>query len=485
MILKNLTPILGVFCYTVRATGRLNLPILSNLRELDPAPRRFLVFTTFNVFSWQCIVGPTMILCARAIDMPASWVGVLVAGMPLSTLLVVGTVPLVNRLGPKRLMMVTWVWRNLAAATVFLLPWTIHHWGARAGWIVLMGATICFCLFRAIGVGGWFPWLHEILPPHQRGTFFSGETAIAQLATVFILAGQGLYLQGQPPLERFLVVYALGIGFGVFSVAWMGRVAGGHAASHIPGERSTGSSYAAALNDRVFIRFLLVAFLTYASVTWISSTMVLYLRDTAGLPAHANLLITAAGAAAVSLTVRHWGRYADHSGSGRAMAMALVGFSAAAALCIVLPPRGPWSAWGLAAAATAAATFTGAHNMAVHRAMLNYVRESGRVGYTSLWFVASALGLGLTPVLAGFIIEAWGLTGFRLCFALAALPGLLGAAASVWAIQDGPPVEKSLARLLLNPTWPVRTLARIAWITVGLHESNRPKTPPTANATPA
>ncbi|MCL4219528.1 MAG: hypothetical protein KJ052_21315, partial [Candidatus Hydrogenedentes bacterium] len=67
----------------------MKFPLLRSIGDLDRGPRRFLLFTGFNVVSWQCIVGPALILLARYIEMPASWVGLLISFMPLSTLLVV------------------------------------------------------------------------------------------------------------------------------------------------------------------------------------------------------------------------------------------------------------------------------------------------------------------------------------------------------------------------------------------------------------
>ena len=52
----------------------INVPIFSGLQELEPAPRRFLFFIVFNVVSWQCLIGPVLVLFARKIDMPPSWV---------------------------------------------------------------------------------------------------------------------------------------------------------------------------------------------------------------------------------------------------------------------------------------------------------------------------------------------------------------------------------------------------------------------------
>ena len=107
----------------------MGIPILSDFRRLSQPPRRFLVFSTFNVLSWFSLVGPVVVLFGRTIDMPASWVGFLLSFMPLSMLLVMATIPLVTRFGPKKLMIATWIGRNLAASLVFLIPWALSAHG--------------------------------------------------------------------------------------------------------------------------------------------------------------------------------------------------------------------------------------------------------------------------------------------------------------------------------------------------------------------
>jgi len=116
--------------------------------------------------------------------------------------------------------------------------------------------------------------------------------------------------------------------------------------------------------------------------------------------------------------------------------------------------------------------FRAAFWMAAHRAMLNYIQEAGRVAYTNTYMVGMSMAMGLTAIVAGLVIQAGGLWGFRVCFGLSCLSGLCGALMSRRVVKDGDPLDRSLTRLI-NPVAPLRTLARIAWITVGMHESNR------------
>ena len=449
------------------------IPILSLLRELSPGPRRFLWFLTANVLSWQCIVGPAMILYGRSIGMPAAWVGCLIASMPLASLLVIGTVPLVTRLGPKRLMLATWLARCLIASAVFLTPWAIARGGAVAGGCVVTAATLGFCLIRAAGVGAWFPWLHEILPPAQRGPYFAADTSITQLTTVVVLIGQGLILHNNPGTAQFFTIYGIGIVAGVLSVVFLARVPGGHAAPRELHAAAGRGAYRIPLADRAFMRFMVLTVASYSSVTWMTASLVLFMRDALHLPSRTIMLVTGLGSFGVLLTIRAWGRFAEHSGSGRAMRKTLVGHSLAASAGLLLLPGAAWTIYLLPVVVVLATTFNSACSMAAHRALLTFVQEEGRIGYTNIWIAANATALGVTPILAGLSIDGFGLNGFRACFAAATMLGLIGAVAAPSIVRDNAEgVSPAMARLL-DPLAPIRTLARIAWITAGLHESNR------------
>ena len=418
-------------------------------------------------------MGPILILLARHIDMPSSWVGLLIAFMPLSMVLVLITIPLVERLGSKRLMMVTWLLRNLIACSVFAMPWAMAQWGTRTAWYVLLSATLGFCLVRAMGVGAWFPWLHEMVPEKERGTFFSAETSVVQSVTVAVILGQAFVLQGNPGVWRYLAIYGAGIGAGLASLVWMRRVPGGGRPRKLASTRGSIASYKEALADRRFVSFVLVASLCFSSVSWLSASLVLYLRDALGLLSSEIMAFMAVGSASILLTVRFWARFADHSGSGRAMFKTLTAHAIAALACLALVPGARWTIYAALPLIAVVSTFGGAFWTVTYGAMLDYVKASNRVGYTNIWMVASALAMGVTPILAGQVIERWGIWGFRTCFLISGAAGLCCAIACRLVVWDGGPHERP-ALQLLSQAQPLRTLARIAWITVGMHRSNRP-----------
>jgi hypothetical protein len=79
---------------------------------------------------------------------------------------------------------------------------------------------------------------------------------------------------------------------------------------------------------------------------------------------------------------------------------------------------------------------------------------------------------GVTPLLAGAIIERFGLPGFRACFMIAMAGCFGGALMCLYVVRDGEGARPHVFSVL-HPLALTRTLARITAITLGLHESNK------------
>lgn len=399
---------------------------LTGLRELPPPARRFLYFSTINVVSWQCLVGQPLVLFGRALDMPPAWVGVLIAILPLSMLLVVFTGPLVAWLGPRAILTRGWLLRNLFAATIIAIPWAMQQWGKPGGWMVLMLATLGFCVFRALSVGGWFPWLYEVLPAHQRGIYLAAETAGAQVVTILVVVSCGVILGQRGGLNGFFLIYGVGIAAGLASLALMRRIPGGQSQLTQPGEK-TGFTLAPILQDRAYMRFVSRTFFCLAVMAGQSSVAVMYLRDILAYSDRQIMYLIAAGSLAVALLIGYWGRRADHHNQATPSTGILYAHAIFALAWLGLIPGRGWTD-GLARVAVIGSTVcNAAYTTMSTRDMLQRIKEPGQVGYTNIWITTTSLATGMVPILAGLLIEGLGLTGFRLCFLASGLGGLMAA----------------------------------------------------------
>ncbi|MCK5862867.1 MAG: hypothetical protein KAH38_10300, partial [Candidatus Hydrogenedentes bacterium] len=224
--------------------------------------------------------------------------------------------------------------------------------------------------------------------------------------------------------------------------------------------------------DRTFTSFMAVTILSISGLVWFGAAYVMYLRDVLGVRDSMNISLSALGGLGILLTVGSWARFTEKKGSGLAMAKALLAYSIAPLLFLIVGMTSSVIPAILLLTVLIANIFTAVFFVAVNRAMLNHIPDHDRVGYTVLWTVCTALAFGVTPLAAGFIIEYMGVWGFRLCFLFSMVTTQVSAVLCLIYVH-----EKTLFKdgwsVILNPTLPLRTLGRIFWITVGLHESNR------------
>jgi MFS family permease len=204
-----------------------------------------------------------------------------------------------------------------------------------------------------------------------------------------------------------------------------------------------------------------------ASLMWLNSSVIMYLRDILDYGETRIMLIVALGGVGVALSIRFWGRAADSFGSVPAMIQLLAGHSLLAVFWLWLTPGWQVTSWLVVPVLVFTTVCNAAFTMVTARGMLCRVRENGRVGYTALWIFSVALANGIPPIIAGWLIDAFGLIGFRLCFLLAGIGGLIAAGCMLrLSPEEGKPPEPALHHLI-RPEQPLRSLGRVFWITLG------------------
>lgn len=105
---------------------------------------------------------------------------------------------------------------------------------------------------------------------------------------------------------------------------------------------------------------------------------------------------------------------------------------------LTLAPGHPWCYWALWPMIVWVHIAGSSFWAVIHRAMLNTVEEHFVVAYTNLWMLSTSFVLGITPILAGKIIDWWGMSGFHACFILAGAGELGCAYLSPLLVRDGP-----------------------------------------------
>ena len=166
---------------------------------------------------------------------------------------------------------------------------------------------------------------------------------------------------------------------GFTSLIYIAKIPGGKGSDEREGRPETFVSYFRAVSDLSYLRFLVVSSLSFSCLAWYTSCSILYMRDILGMSSGYITAITSAGCLGILVTVRAWGRFADHSGSSRAMFKTLSGFSLAAMSLLLLTPDHSWARWAIVPAAVIARRLQRAFNVSANRANLTFIKATGLV----------------------------------------------------------------------------------------------------------
>jgi MFS family permease len=442
----------------------IRLSFIKNIRDLPTAPRRFLLFSCINLISWQCIVGQVLILFGRSINMPSSWVGILISFLPLSLFLVIFSMSAVEKYGPRKVLIYTWLIRNLFASTVFAIPFAVNRWGEQAAWHILLFATLGFSMVRAFGVSAWFPWLHEVVPKSALGTYFAVETIISQALTIVIMFAIANILGMSGGTYRFYWVYFVGVTTGLISIFYIRRIPGG---LRPPLEVATHEKFSAilqALKDKKYKLFIFFIIISMSSIMWINVSSILYLRDILGFSDTKIMIFMAFGAFGITLTVRYWSKHAERYGSHKTMSILIGAHSLIAFSWFAVIPDASWTAMPALPIIIAGSVFSAGFSIVAYRGMMCLVPLENRVGYTSLWIVGISIANGIPPIIAGKLIDIFQISGFRFCFLISGICGIL--AALLWNSFriDDEDVPISDIHLMIRPMQPLRSVSRLVWM---------------------
>jgi MFS family permease len=418
-------------------------------------------------------VGQVLILFGRAIDMPSSWVGTLISFLPLSLFLVIFSMSAVEKYGPRKVLIYTWLLRNIFASTVFTIPFAVRIWGDEAAWYILLFATFGFSLVRAFGVSAWLPWLHEIVPKNLLGTYFSIETLISQTISVGLTIAIAKIMNMGEDLNRFYWVYLIGVIIGLISILYIRRIPGGLS---VPMETAAHEKFSAifqAIKDKQYKRFIFFIIISMSSIMWITVSSILYLRDILGYNDSKIMYFLAAGAFGIALTVGYWAKHAEKFGSHKTMSKLIGAHSFIAFSWCFLLPDASWTSMLTLPIIIAGSVFSAGFMIVASRGMMCLVLQQNRVGYTSLWIVGISISNGIPPIIAGKLIDLFQMTGFRLCFLISGICGIF--AAFIWNYFqiDDEAVPISNLHLIVRPTQPLRSISRLVWLILTMGKKDK------------
>lgn len=364
-------------------------------------------FGLFNALSWQITLGAPVILYAKSQGATATILGIIAAFTPLLVIFQLPAAHLLPKYGYRRFILAGWGSRTVVIFGLAVVPLLVFAPPAAKLALVALGLFI-FNLLRGIASGAWLPWISELIPERLRGRFLSRDQIFSQVGCLTALLIAATILHGHPQPWQFSLVFLISALGATASLLFVRRIPDVTAPEQLKrsGHRVP---WAAMLAYPPFFR-LLVFNLFYVSVAGgIGVFTITFLKTVAGYDESRILFLATLGVAGALLTVPWLGRVLDRIGSKPVLVSCLLAFAVILlgwwllacgiighALLVVAVLN---LTWGIANVNFAVAN---------SRLMMATMPLMGRNHFFALFTVITSLGLGITPIAWGVLLDAIG-----------------------------------------------------------------------------
>lgn len=183
-----------------------------------------------SVFAQLAFFGSAFVLFLNQLGASNAHIGFLFSLMPFTGIVAIFIAPQVARFGHKRTFITFWALRKAVTAGLLFVPWILAQFGQTAALTFVTFIVFGFSLCRAIGETGVYPWSQEYIPNAIRGRHAAVNDMVSRVTGTLAIAASGLILGLSTGLDRFMLMFAIAVVFGVIAV-W--------SSTHLPGGAPT------------------------------------------------------------------------------------------------------------------------------------------------------------------------------------------------------------------------------------------------------
>lgn len=393
---------------------------LTNAEKLRRLPWNTAMNALNSVFAQLTFFGSAWVLFLNELHFTNTQIGFLLSLLPFTGLIALVIAPAVARFGYKRTFVTFFGLRKVVAAGLLLVPWLMTRVDSEALFLFVAIVTGGFALGRSISETGMYPWAQEFIPNTVRGRFAAINEIAGRVTAILAIAIASFVLGLSGGLDRFMLLFALGIVTGLAAVWCATHIPGGAPKSKAEASSVSYRHLARVLRDRNFLVYMAGLGILTIGATPMGSFLPLYLEQEVGL-AQSRIVLMQIGTMAGGLLATYLvGWAADRYGSKPVMMTGLMA-RAIFPLAWIAIPR--FSELSLPYALTVAFV-AGIADIAwiIGSARLLYVRvvpEDKRAEYMAVYYALIGLIGGLSQVFGGRVLDlTQGLTGEFLIFTL-------------------------------------------------------------------
>ena len=382
-------------------TGSLtNLVKIRSLRWIAASGVLNTVFCAVTVF------GSVFILFLSELGLDKSRIGFLVSLLPFCGLLTLLTAGVVKRIGYKRTFLVFWGARKIVLVPLLFTSTVQQNWGNEAAFAWVAGILIIFGVCRALAESAMCPWDQEIIPSYIRGRFEAFVYILAMSANILSILAASYVIGLSADLNRFRILIAAGIAFGLAGVGLRFLVPGGSAEQADNSGSISPRALLLTLRDKNYILFLGGFGLAILANAGLASFVPLFLKDNVGLTLGAIVLMGVGTSAGMLLSCYPWGWAADRYG-GKPVMLSGMCLMLLLPICYFFIPRHSVLSSYLA---MGTAFLGGLGNMGWAIGYSRYLFVSAvpmdkRAAYLTVFYAWLGLVGGCGPLLGGYLIE--------------------------------------------------------------------------------
>jgi MFS family permease len=179
------------------------------------------------VFVQLVFFGPAFVLFLDELSISRTQIGFLLSLVPFTGLVALFIAPRVARFGFKRTFITFWTARNIVSAFLLFVPFVALNFGTQAAIIFITFIMIGFSLCRSIAETGNYPWIQEYIPDTVRGKFSATNSALSNIVGIMATAVATFVIGLSDDINRFLILFVLGVAAGLLSVLMYSRIPGG------------------------------------------------------------------------------------------------------------------------------------------------------------------------------------------------------------------------------------------------------------------
>lgn len=252
---------------------------ITNAEKIRRLPWNIAFNAGNNVFVQLTYFGSAFVLFLSALSLSNTQIGFMMSLLPFFGILALFAAPFVARYGYKRTYLITFNIRNIITIGLLLVPTVMTEMGADAAITLVTLVIMGFAFFRAIGDTALIPWIQEYIPNSIRGKHSAMNDMVSRITSIVAVGGAGYVLGLSDGLERFMLLFAIGIVFEFFAA---------YSVSHLPGGlpaqtgKTSYSDLLHAVRDRNFMLYLVGLGLVIVASAPLSF-LPLFMQDQVGL----------------------------------------------------------------------------------------------------------------------------------------------------------------------------------------------------------